>query len=148
MMVSDRDAVLIVDDEPDLANLFTDALKAADLNAIGFDNALTALKYISDNHSTICLIVTDWKMPDMNGLELTKRVKEIDNEIGIMLMSAYELQEDQLKEVNKDDYLRKPVHIGQLIETIKREYFAKDCKDTCDEEGSASDKQQKTKLMR
>ena len=148
MMVSDRDAVLIVDDEPDLANLFTDALKAADLNAIGFDNALTALKYISDNHSTICLIVTDWKMPNMDGLELTKRVTEIDNEIGIMLMSAFELMEDQLKEVNKDDYLRKPVHIGQLIEIIKREYFAKDCKDTCDEEGSASDKQQKTKLMR
>ena len=147
-MVSDRDAVLIVDDEPDLANLFTDALKAADLNAIGFDNALTALEYISDNHNTICLIVTDWKMPDMDGLELTKRVTGIDNEIGIMLMSAYELEEDRLKEVNKDDYLRKPVHIGQLIETIKREYFAKDCKDTCDEEGSASDRQQKTKLMR
>ena len=147
-MVSDRDAVLIVDDEPDLANLFTDALKAADLNAIGFDNALTALKYITDNHNTICLIVTDWKMPDMDGLELTKRVNEIDNEIGIMLMSAFELEKDQLKEVNKDDYLRKPVHIVQLIETIKREYFAKDCKDTCDEEGSASDRQQKTKLMR
>jgi DNA-binding response OmpR family regulator len=148
MMVSDRDAVLIVDDEPDLANLFTDALKAADLNSIGFDSSLTALEYTRENHDTICLIVTDWKMPDMNGLELTKRITEIDNEIGVMLMSAYELEEDQLKEVNKDDYLRKPVHIGQLIETIKREYFAKDCKDTCDEEGSASDKQQETNLMR
>ncbi len=111
-MVSDRDTVLIVDDEPDLANLFTDALKAADLNAIGFDNPLTVLEYIRDNHNTICLIVTDWRMPDIDGLELTKRVNEIDNEIGIMLMSAYELDEDQLKEVNKDDYLRKPVHMG------------------------------------
>ena len=147
-MVSDRDAVLIVDDEPDLANLFTDALKAADLNAIWFDNALTALKYISDNHSTICLIVTDWKMPNMDGLELIKQVAGIDNEIGIMLMSAYELKEDQLKEVNKDDYLRKPVHIGKLIEIVKSEYFAKDCKDTCDKEGSPSEKQQKTNLMR
>ena len=45
-MVSDRDAVLIIDDEPDLTNLFTDALKAADLNAIGFDNPFTALEYI------------------------------------------------------------------------------------------------------
>jgi hypothetical protein len=62
--------------------------------------------------------------------------------------SRCRVQQNQLKEVNKDDYLRKPVHIGQLIETIKREYFAKDCKDTCDEEGSASDKRQKTKLMR
>ena len=70
-------------------------------------------------------------MPDMNGLELTKKVTEIDDEIGVMLMSAYELDHEQLKEVNKDDYLRKPVHMEQLIETIKREYFAKDCKDTC-----------------
>ena len=147
-MVSDRDAVLIVDDDPDLANLFTDALKAADLNAIGFDNALTALKYISDNHSTICLIVTDWKMPDMNGLELTKRITEIDNEISVMLMSAYELEQDQLKEINKDDYLKKPFHMTKLIDSIKREYFAKDCKDTCETEASASDKQQETTLMR
>ena len=79
----------------------------------------------------------------MNGLEFIKQVAGIDNEIGIMLMSAYELEEDQLKEVNKDDYLRKPVHIGKLIEIVKSEYFAKDCKDTCDKEGNASEKQQK-----
>ena len=147
-MVSDRDAVLIVDDESDLANLFTHALKAADLNAIGFDSPLSALEYIRENHDTICLIVTDWKMPDMNGLELTKKVNEIDNEIGVMLMSAYELDEDQLKEINKDDYLKKPVHMAKLIDSIKREYFAKDCKDTCETEASASDKQQETTLMR
>ena len=87
-------------------------------------------------------------MPDIDGLELIKQVAGIDNEIGIMLMSAYELEEDQLKEVNKDDYLRKPVHIGKLIEIVKSEYFAKDCKDTCDKEGSTSEKQQKTNLMR
>ena len=147
-MVSDRDAVLIVDDESDLTNLFTHALKAADLNAIGFDNPLTALEYTRENHDTICLIVTDWKMPDMNGLELTKKVNEIDNEIGVMLMSAYELDEDQLKEINKEDYLKKPVHMAKLIDSIKREYFAKDCKDTCETEASASDKQQETNLVR
>ena len=120
-MVSDRDAVLIVDDEPDLANLFTDALKAADLNAIGFDNPFTALEYIRENHDTICLIVTDWRMPDIDGLELIKQIAGIDNEIGIMLMSAYELEEDQLREVNIDDYMRKPVRIAKLIEIVKRE---------------------------
>ena len=150
-MVSDRDAVLIVDDEPDLVNLFTDALKAGDLNAIGFDNPLTALEYISENHSTICLVVTDWKMPDMNGLELTKRITEIDNEIGVMLMSALRVgYRIQLKEINKNDYLKKPIHMAKLIDSIKREYFAKDCKDTCETEASASasDKQQETTLMR
>ena len=145
-MVSERDAVLIVDDEPDLAQLFTDALKAADLNAVGFDNPLIALDYIKENHSTICLVVTDWKMPQINGFELTKKVAEIDNEIGVMLMSAYELDQDQLREINKNDYLRKPVHMAKLIDSIKREYFAKDCKDTCDAE--SSDKTKETNLLR
>jgi len=118
-MVSERDSVLIVDDEPDLAQLFTDALKAADLNAVGFNNPLIALDYIKENHSTICLVVTDWKMPHINGFELTKKVAEIDNEIGVMLMSAYELDQDQLREINKNDYLRKPIHMSKLIESVK-----------------------------
>ena len=71
-MISDRDAVLIIDDELDLTNLFTDALKAADLNAIGFDNPFTALRVHRENHDTICLIVTDWRMPDIDGLEFIK----------------------------------------------------------------------------
>ena len=48
-----------------------------------------------------------------------------------MLMSAYESDHDQLKEVKKDDHLKKPIHMIELIQTIKREYFAKNCKDTC-----------------
>ena len=131
-MSSQREQVVIVDDDADLTLLFTDAIKSSGINAIGFEEPLKAVKYVEDNHSKVCLVVTDWKMPDMNGLELTKKVTEIDNEIGVMLMSAYELEHEQLKEINKDDYLRKPVHMEQLIETIKREYFAKDCKDTCE----------------
>lgn len=42
-MVVQRATVLIVDDEPDLAQLFTEALKAVYLNAIGLDNPVTAL---------------------------------------------------------------------------------------------------------
>jgi len=34
-------------------------------------------------------------------------------------MSAYELEQDQLKEINKDDYLKKPVHMTKLIESVK-----------------------------
>ena len=68
-------------------------------------------------------------MPEMNGLQLTHKVAEIDDEIEVMLMSAYELEQDQLKKVNKEDYTKKTVRIQELIDTIKNEYFAKDCKD-------------------
>ena len=36
-------------------------------------------------------------------------------------MSAYELEQDQLKEVKKDDYMKKPFHMAKLIETVKKE---------------------------
>lgn len=49
-----------------------------------------------------------------------------------MLMSAYERDEQQLKEVNKDDYMKKPIHRAKLIDTIKKEYFAKDCAENCE----------------
>ena len=132
-MASQRQQVVIVDDDADLAQLFTDALKSSGLQATGFNDPLAAVEYINEHKSEICIVVTDWRMPHMNGIELTRKVSQIDKEIQVMLMSAYELEQDQLKEVDKDDYLKKPVHIAQLIETIKREYFAKDCKDTCDE---------------
>jgi DNA-binding NtrC family response regulator len=131
-MVSERDAIIIVDDEQDLADLFTEALKIGGLNAIGFYNPTLALKHIENYHNAICLVVTDWRMPELDGLELTKRIAEIDSEIGVMLMSAYELEQNQLREVIKNDYLRKPIRMDKLIETIKNEYFAKDCKDTCE----------------
>ena len=58
-------------------------------------------------------------MPQMNGLELTKRVSEIDETIKILLMSAFELEQDQLNEVNMDDYL-KPIHMNQLIDAVRK----------------------------
>ena len=62
-------------------------------------------------------------MPQMNGLELTKNVLAIDDEIKVILMSAYDLEEDQLKEINKNDYLRKPIHMNKLIDAVKKEVY-------------------------
>ena len=67
------------------------------------------------------MVITDWKMPKMSGFELIRKIDEMDQDIKIVLMSAYELEEDQLKEVNKDDYLKKPIHMSKLIETVKKE---------------------------
>ena len=60
-------------------------------------------------------------MPKMNGLELIKKVDEIDNDIKVVLMFAYELEQNQLRKVNEDDYLKKPIHTAKLIETVKEQ---------------------------
>jgi DNA-binding NtrC family response regulator len=113
-----------VDDEADLVQLFSDALKSGGLDAIPFDNSIEALEYIRKSHGKIALVLTDWKMPQMNGLELTKKISEIDDKIKLMLMSAYELEEHQLNEINLHFYLKKPLHMNQLIDTVQKEVYS------------------------
>ncbi len=113
----------MVDDEPDLIQLFSGVLKSAGFDAISFDNPISAVDYVQEHRSEISLLVTDWCMPQMNGLELTKNVLAIDDEIKVILMSAYDLEEDQLKEINKNDYLRKPIHMNKLIDAVKKEVY-------------------------
>mgnify|MGYP003575475544 CR=1 FL=1 len=119
-----RKSIVLVDDEMDLVQLFSDALRSSGLDVIPFDSPLKALDYIIENHSKILLVLTDWRMPEINGLELSKRVSQIDDKIKIKLMSAFELEQDQLKEINMDDYLQKPLHMNQLIDTVKREVYS------------------------
>jgi two-component SAPR family response regulator len=104
-----------------LTNLFSEALNSAGLNAVGFDDPLSALVYLREHHSDIALVVTDWKMPKMSGLELAKKIEEIDKEIRIVLISAYELEHDDLREIEKDEYMKKPLSLSTLIERVKKE---------------------------
>ena len=121
-MIGVRNHIVVVDDEPDLAILFSEALKSAGFESVSFDDPVAALQYIMDSHSKIALLITDWKMPQMNGYELIKEVTKIDESIKVMIMSAYELENDKLREINMNDYLRKPVHISQLVGAVMNQY--------------------------
>ena len=66
------------------------------------------------------LIITDLKMPEMDGKEIIKLISQMDNDIKIMLMSAYDLDLNELLEIRREDYIRKPVHIAQLIEAVNK----------------------------
>jgi DNA-binding response OmpR family regulator len=117
----ERIRIAIIDDESDLAELFSQGLQSAGLNAISFYDPIGALEYIAAKQHEFSLVITDWKMPKMNGLELTKKMYDIDAGIRVMLMSAYELDEEQLREIGKEEYLRKPMKFVQsVIEPIGR----------------------------
>ncbi|HET9805422.1 MAG TPA: response regulator [Nitrososphaeraceae archaeon] len=91
-----------MDDEKDILNLFCECLQNCGYQAISFDNPLEALNYIENNNniSNCSLIITDYKMPQMNGIEFIKRIREkFDNynsynsnsnsKLKIMLISAF-----------------------------------------------------------
>ena len=70
------------------------------------------------------IVLSDIRMPGMNGYEFIRKIKESNREVKIMLMSAFEIQEKEfhniLLDINVDAFLQKPFHIQQLNDVIQK----------------------------
>ena len=58
-------------------------------------------------------------MPEMSGKQIIKLVSEMDCNIGIIMISAFEFDHDELHEISKEDFIAKPIHIKHFIDVIK-----------------------------
>lgn len=105
---------MIVDDEPDILNLFNDYLQTKGLKVRTYVDALQALSEIEVNHSSYSLIITDIRMPQMTGIEFIERVREINRDIKVIFMTAFDIEKEKIKEANKTELLRKPVSLENL----------------------------------
>ena len=70
-------AIAIVDDEQDLVNLFSEALQMSGYEVCTFTNSLLAYEHIKENPMKYSLLITDYRMPQMNGLILASKLSEI-----------------------------------------------------------------------
>jgi DNA-binding NtrC family response regulator len=82
-------SILLVDDERDIVNLFTEAFKNRNYDVVGFTNPLKALEHYKKNYDQYGIVISDIRMPEMDGFDLVKNLKKIDTNISIILMSAY-----------------------------------------------------------
>jgi response regulator RpfG family c-di-GMP phosphodiesterase len=124
--------VAVVDDEIDLASLFKEALShIANVQAFAFSDPNLALEHFQSNHRNYRCIISDYRMPSMNGIELLNKVKEINPGVARMLISAFEIQDEIFKNAQCiDKFLQKPVRIADLIEQVQK------CLDPLKVEGS------------
>ncbi|MDW3631263.1 MAG: response regulator [Nitrososphaeraceae archaeon] len=74
-----NNSILLVDDEKDILNLFCACLQKFGYETIPFNNPVDALNYINTSNISNCsLIITDYKMPQMSGIDLIKKIREND----------------------------------------------------------------------
>jgi two-component SAPR family response regulator len=56
----------------------------------------------------------------MSGVELIAKAKQIDSEINVILMTAFEMEGSELKEINTDEFFNKPVSMKDLVQVVKK----------------------------
>jgi len=88
-----------------------------------------ALEHFAENKRTYALVISDLRMPGLNGLDLLKKVKGSNPNVRTILMSAYDFEEDEvfqryMKEGIIDSSIQKPVTINALCQRVRDEFQA------------------------
>jgi len=123
--MSNSPFVMVVDDEEELAHLFSYFIEGSGFNSISFTDPLLALEDFKCNPEKFSLILTDLRMPGMNGVELAKRIREYSLDVKIVLITAFYIDDvtnsDDFKKAGISNVLSKPVKLAQLRRYIKDE---------------------------
>jgi two-component system, cell cycle response regulator len=110
-------AILLAEDDPVTRMLMTRFLKKAGYEVDAVGDGTEALEHMSRRYYPI--LVTDWEMPEMDGVELCKAVRnlQLDGYVYALLLTARNAKEHIIAglEAGADDYLIKPVHEPELI---------------------------------
>lgn len=114
-------SILVVEDEQAIAELIVTSLEMAGYQVKRAANGQIAYQMVLDDAPD--LILADWMMPMMTGIELAKRLKREENtaEIPIILLTAKSDEDDKIKgfDAGVDDYVVKPFSPRELIARIK-----------------------------
>src|SRR4029079_16344124 len=89
--------ILLVDDEQDILLIMKKALTGQDVT--GFSDPRAAFNTIKNNPEEYCILVVDVRMPGMNGFELAREAKKLNENIKVILMTAFEVHISELKQV-------------------------------------------------
>lgn len=113
--------ILIVEDEEVSRFLFEKALKKTNANLIFVNNGLEAVEIVRDNPD-IDLVLMDIRLPRMDGLEATGKIKELHPELPVVIQTAYALHSAQHEALDKgcDDFITKPIKMEKLMLILRK----------------------------
>lgn len=115
--------LLIVDDEAMIRNLLEKILSKEGYKILTAKDGLEALEVMES--SKVDIVISDMKMPRMNGLELLKRIKKERPDIGVVIMTGYGdtyTVKDALL-LGADEYITKPFKSYEMLMIVERTYW-------------------------
>ena len=117
-------SILIVEDEAKMRRLLELNLGEEGFTTHAARDAETGLKILTQEK--IDLVVTDFKLPGMNGMEFLQAIKRVDASLPVVIMTAYGSVESAVEamKVGASDYVLKPFSLAEMILVIRKELTA------------------------
>jgi DNA-binding NtrC family response regulator len=99
------------------------------ISVFSFSDPIMAFEHFTENKENYALVISDLRMPGLNGLELLKKVKDLNPKVRTILMSAYNFEEEELYQSYMiqaviNSTIGKPVTINRLYQTVRYELNA------------------------
>jgi DNA-binding NtrC family response regulator len=118
--MSRRARIIVLDDEPNIVEVIITRLEAAGFYVQGFNKPQKALDALKQEYFSVML--TDLKMPDMDGMQVMAEAKLIDEDIEVIIFTAYGSIEGAVNAIKEGayDYLVKPFEEKQSGVICKR----------------------------
>jgi DNA-binding NtrC family response regulator len=125
-MSSNNRIVSVVDDDIGTAIFFREALRQNidGISVFWFTDPVKAFEHFTDNKHNYALIISDLRMPGLNGLELLKKVKTSNPKMRTILMSAYNFEKEELYQQYMEEgvinsTIEKPVTMNSLYQRVR-----------------------------
>ena len=114
--------LLIVDDEYDIVQVLKMGLLKNGFSVEAFTNPEEALQSFKSNAESYSLLVSDVRMPGLSGMQLARKVKETNPDVKVVLMTAFEIRDNEFSKVfpsmQVDGFVQKPIVIKDLTNKI------------------------------
>ncbi len=113
--------ILIAEDEAVSRFLFEKALKKTKANLFFAGDGAEAVQIVEENDE-IDVVLMDIRLPKMNGLEATAKIKKIWPELPVIIQTAYAMQstKEEAQKTGCDDFITKPIKMESLLATLHK----------------------------
>jgi CheY-like chemotaxis protein len=115
--------ILIVDDEEELTTLYKEFVRTMGYDTVSFTNPLLALEHYKQRVDKYSIVITDLRMPGMNGIELANKIRELNSSVKIFLITAFDIADIQdnesYKQAKIDKIVQKPLKLSLLKKIIE-----------------------------
>ncbi|MGB8935923.1 MAG: response regulator [Candidatus Nitrosopolaris sp.] len=117
-------AILVLDDEFDIISVIKQGIDKQGFRVFAFTDPYLALEHFQINSELYGLVITDLRMPGMNGYEFIKKVKEIKPQVKVFFMTAFSVNDIEFRRilpfVKIDEFIEKPVSLNKLASLINK----------------------------